>query len=423
MHSVRFVVLTALAAVLVALTSTAATARPDGAAAKRVTVTFWHAYAENPAAPEMQRLTKIVIPRFEKLNPGIKVQQVPFSYGNLQQKLTTSAAGGTLPDLIRSDLAWVPQYAKLGVFAPLNKVMPDFKRFANAMFPGTLATNFYKGNYYGLPLDTNTRVLMYNRQALSAAGISSPPQTFAELREAAPKLKAKGVYLFADGGTGGWNVLPWIWSGGGNLTNPSYTKATGFLNSARTIAAVELLVDLYKQGAIPSLITGDQGATGTENGLAEGKYATILDGPWMLPIFAKAHPGFQLATAGVPAGPGGSVSVVGGEDIVLTQKSKNKAAALKFLRFMISPWAQTQMARAGQLPVRKDVTKSLLKINPRYAIFLKQLETAKPRTPHPNWPKIDQALGAAVLSAIKGEKTTKAALDQAASEIDSLLRN
>ncbi len=304
MRSIRFVVLTALAVVLVALTSSAATARPDGAAATRVTVTFWHAYAENPAAPEMQQLTKSVIPRFERLNPGIKVQQVPFSYGNLQQKLTTSAAGGTLPDLIRSDLAWVPQYAKLGVFAPLNKVMPDFKRFANAMFPGTLATNFYKGNYYGLPLDTNTRVLMYNRQALTAAGISSPPQTFAELRAAAPKLKAKGVYLFADGGTGGWNMLPWIWSGGGSLTNPSYTKATGFLNSARTVAAVQLLVDLYKQGAIPSLITGDQGATGTENGLAEGKYATILDGPWMLPIFSKAHPGFTALDGWSPGRPG-----------------------------------------------------------------------------------------------------------------------
>lgn len=421
MRTTRFVVLTALVAALVAFASTAATARPNTTAAKPATITFWHAYAENPAAPEMQRLTKIVIPRFEKLNPGIKVQQIPFSYGNLQQKLTTSAAGGTLPDLIRSDLAWVPQYAKLGVFAPLNKVMPDFKNFANAMFPGPLATNYYKGNYYGLPLDTNTRVLMYNREALSAAGISSPPQTFADLRAAASTLKAKGIYLFADGGTGGWNVLPWIWSGGGNLTNQSYTKATGFLNSARSVAAVQLLVDLYKQGAVPSLILGDQGAVGTENGLADGKYATILDGPWMLPIFAKAHPGFKVATAPVPAGPGGSVSVVGGEDIVLTQASKNKAAALRFLRFMISPWAQTQMTRAGQMPVRKDVSKNLVKINAGFAIFAKQLETARPRTPHPNWPKIDSLLGAAVASAIKGDRSTQAALDDAASQIDALL--
>jgi ABC-type glycerol-3-phosphate transport system substrate-binding protein len=421
MRIARLMTLIALATTVVAVASTAATARTDSAGAKKVTVTFWHAYAENPAAPEMQRLTKIVIPRFEKQNPGIKIKQIPFSYSSLQQKLTTSAAGGTLPDLIRSDLAWVPQYAKLGVFAPLNKVMPDFKRYASAMFPGTLATNFYKGNYYGLPLDTNTRVLMYNRSALSAAGITSPPKTFADLRSAAAKLKAKDIYLFADGGTGGWNVLPWIWSGGGSLTNANYTKATGYLNGARSVAAVQLLVDLYKEGAIPSLILGDQGAVGTENGLADGKYATILDGPWMLPIFAKAHPGFQVATAPVPAGPGGSVSVVGGEDIVLTSSSKNKTAALTFLRFMTSPWAQTQMAHAGQMPVRKDVSKNLTKINPGFAIFAKQLETARPRTPSPNWPKIDSILGTAVASAIKGDQSTQSALDDAAKQIDALL--
>jgi multiple sugar transport system substrate-binding protein len=420
MRTARLALLVALVAALAAFAGTAATAGPNTATAKPVTITFWHAYAENPAAPEMQRLTKVVIPRFEKLNPGIKVQQVPYSYSSLQQKLTTSVAGGTLPDLIRSDLAWVPQYAKLGVFAPLNKVMPDFKKFANAMFPGTLATNYYKGNYYGLPLDTNTRVLMFNRAALTAAGVPVP-KTFADLREAASKLKAKDVYLFADGGTGGWNVLPWIWSGGGNLTNATFTRSSGFLNGARSVAAVQLLVDLYKQGAVPSLILGDAGAVGTENGLADGKYATILDGPWMLPIFAKAHPGFSVATAPVPSGPGGSISVVGGEDIVLTSASKNKKAALSFLRFMISPWAQTQMARAGQMPVRKDVSKNLTKINPGFAIFAKQLETARPRTPHPNWPKIDSVLAAAVASAIKGDATTQAALDGAAKEIDALL--
>src|SRR5437764_13584975 len=144
---------------VVAVATAAATAGARTHSAQKVTtITFWHAYAENASAPELQRLTKIVIPRFEKLNPGIKVQQVPFSYGNLQQKLTTSVAGGTLPDVIRADLAWVPQYAKLGAFAKLDQAMPDFKKIAAAMYPGSLATNYYKGHYYGLPLYTNTRV-------------------------------------------------------------------------------------------------------------------------------------------------------------------------------------------------------------------------------------------------------------------------
>jgi multiple sugar transport system substrate-binding protein len=414
-----FLVLAATAVAAV-IAGTAGTARSASAHAQTTTITFWHAYAENASAPEMQRLTKIVIPRFEKLHPGIKVEQVPFSYGNLQQKLTTSVAGGTLPDVVRADLAWVPQYANLGAFAQLDKTMPDFKKLAKTVYPGSLATNYYKGHYYGLPLDTNTRVLMYNQQALSAAGISSPPKTFADLRTYAPKLKAKGIYLFADGGTGGWNVLPWIWSGGGSLTNKTFTRASGYVNSAKTVAAIQLLAGLYKEGAIPSLITGDQGATGTQDGLATGKYATILDGPWMFPIFGKAYPTFKLKTGLVPAGPGGSVSVVGGEDIVISQSSKNKAAAAEFIRFMLSRWTQTQMAHAGQMPVRSDVSKQLTKINAYFGIFAQQLKTARPRTPSPNWPKIDTVLGNAVAAVIKGA-SAQSTMDDAAKQIDALL--
>src|SRR3954464_13493497 len=417
----RFAKYTAIA-VATACAALAAASAATSAASKTTTITFWHAYAENASAPEMQRLTKIVIPRFEKLNPSIKVEQVPFSYSNLQQKLTTSVAGGTLPDVVRADLAWVPQYAKLGAFAKLNRVMPDFKKYARAMYPGSLATHLYKGDYYGRPRDTNTPGLMYNMQALASAGITKAPATFADLVAYAPKLKAKGIFVFADGGTGGWNVLPWLWSGGGSLTNKSFTKASGFLNSPKSVAAVQTLVELYKQGAIPSLITGDAGATGTEDGLATGKYATILDGPWMFPIFAKAYPAFKLQTAPVPKGAGGSVSVVGGEDIVLSQQSKNKAAALRFIRFMTSPWAQEQMAHAGQMPVRADVSKQLTKINPYFGIFAAQLKTARPRTPSPNWPQIDSMLGNAVASALKGQPT-KAALDDAAQQIDELLKS
>lgn len=408
-------------ACLLALAGAAAAGGSSAKSSKVTTITFWHAYATNAASPELQRLTKIVIPRFEKLNPGIKVNQVPFDYNDLQQKLTTSVAGGTLPDVIRSDIIWVPQYAKLGVYAPLDKLMPDFKQLAKTVYPGALATNYYKGHYYGLPLDTNTRVEMYNANALAAAGISSPPTTFAQLQADAPKLKAAGIYAFADGGTGGWNILPWIWSGGGSLTNKTYTKATGYLNSPKTVAAVQMLVDLYKEGAIPNLIVGNQGALGTEDGLAQGKYATILDGPWMFPIFAKAYPGFHLQTTLVPAGPGGSVSVVGGEDIVITQSSKHKAAAEQFVRFMLSPWAQMQMAHAGQMPVRTDLTSQLTKLIPYYSIFVKQLKTAQPRTPNPNWPKIDSILGTAVGNAINGTESTQQALTSAAQQIDALL--
>ena len=414
----RALVLASLAAALAALVG-ASTASSRTDSVKKTTVVFWHAYSSD--SPEVKTLENVVIPRFEKQHPDIDVQDVAVPYDSLHQKLLTATAGGTLPDVVRSDIIWVPELANLGVLVPLDQQMKDFKQLAKVTFPGALATNAWKGHYYGLPLDTNTRVQMYNAQTLQAAGINSPPKTFAQLRTDAAALKAKGFYAFADGGTGGWSILPWIWSAGGTLTNKGYTKATGYLNSPASVTGVQLLVDLYKQGAIPNLIVGGGGLQ-TSDGLAKGNYATILDGPWMFPIFAGQYPSFQLKTALVPAGPTGkSISVVGGEDIVMTKASKHKDAAATFIRFMLSPWAQTQMATVGQMTIRKDLKAQMLKIHPYYGIFLDQLKTARPRTPVPGWPKIDQVLTDQVAKAIRGDMSTQQALTEAAKQVDAIL--
>lgn len=388
-------------------------------AATPVTVKFWHAYSEGGS--EVKTITDILIPRFEAEHPGITVKQVAIPYDSLHQKLLTAAAGGDLPDVVRSDLAWVPELAKLGVLAPLSEVMSDFASYSKLVFPGTLATNYYKGKYYGLPLDTNTRVMFWNKAAFAKAKISKPPATFAELKAAAPKLKKVGIYAFADSGTGGWGILPWIWSGGGDITDAKYTKSTGYLNSAKNIATVQMLVSMYKSGYLPNLITKNKSAIGTSDGLAKGKYATILDGPWMFPIMAGQYPDFKTATALVPAGPGGSVSVVGGEDVVMMSTTTQKEASLELIRYMLSTDWQLSMAKVGQMPVRKDLSAILPSIQPYYSIFAEQLKTAKPRIPSPNWPKIDQILDDHIQRALNGSMTVKAALTAAAKAIDPLL--
>lgn len=418
MHGFRHVWLVLVVAAVAAVaalahgpSSTAATT-----SAKATTITFWHGYS--PA--EVEALEKVVIPRFEKQHPNIDVQPVAIPYDQFHQKLITGAAGGELPDVFRSDIIWVPELAELGLLVRLDKAMKDFKTWADLMFPGPLATNKWKGGYYGLPLDTNTRVLMYNQAALRKAGFRKPPRTFQDLQRMAPALKRKGVQVFADGGTSGWSVLPWIWSGGGSLTNPTLTRASGYLNSAKSVAAVDMLVQSHKRGH--ARFVNVDGGMQTSDGLPKGKYATILDGPWMFPIFQGQYPSFKLRTSKVPAGAGGSVSVVGGEDIVVTTASKNKAASYAFVRFMVSKYAQLEMAKVGQMTIRKDLKEQMVKIRPYYGIFLEQLKTARPRTPHPQWPKIDQTLESHVARAVKGELTTKQALDRAAKEIDKLLK-
>ncbi len=54
-------------------------------------------------------------------------------------------------------------------------------------------------------------------------------------------------------------------------------------------------------------------------------------------------------------------------------------------------------------------------------MFVEQLKYAKPRGPHPEWPKISKAIQDAIQGALTGQMSAQDALDQAAAKIKSVL--
>lgn len=380
-----------------------------------VTISFWHIYSED----EMKMLEETLIPRFEAANPGVTVESVQIPYQEFRRKLLTSIAGGSAPDLIRSDIIWVPEFAYMGALVALDELMPDFDTYKEAVFPGPLSTNYLSGHYYGLPLDTNCRVLVYNSAMFEAAGIAAPPETMDEFLDACQKIKALGEdkYGFADGGTYAWAVNPWIWSFGGDVTDPDITVATGYLDGPETKAAYEFLKGLVDEGYMHPGILG--GGVDTWGGFGNDEIAMILEGPWFPTIFGtEKEYGFAL----MPAGAGGPVSVVGGEDIVMFQQSQHKEEAAEFIRFILSEESQLSMAEVGQMPVLSALLETeYMKNHPYYGIFLEQLKTAGARTPHPNFTKIEEVYSLAGGAFLLGEKSFEEAFGEAAETIDGLL--
>ena len=100
--------------------------------------------------------------------------------------------------------------------------------------------------------------------------------------------------------------------------------------------------------------------------------------------------------------------------------SKNKPAALAFMEFITTPEPQIDFAQTGQMSVLTDLGAGA-KVPDYFPVFQEQLKTAKPRTPSPAWPKIDEAIGNAVLQVLNGEVDAKSALGDAAGTIDGLL--
>ncbi|HVU68794.1 MAG TPA: extracellular solute-binding protein [Ktedonobacteraceae bacterium] len=387
------------------------------ASSTKATITFWNAY--NVTDPENKTLLNKVIPAFNKKYPNIIVQSQNIPYNSLLQKLVATVAGGAGPDVVRTDIIWMPQLAKIGALVPTDDIVAQRK---NDFYPGPLATCAYKGKYYGLPLDTNTRVIFYNKDLLSKAGFSQPPTTTDEFQSAAAKIATlgKGFYGYAESGLDPWNILPWIWSFGGSVTDENYSKATGFINGAQSVAALTFLIGLYKDHALaPNLLGGSSYSPDDEFG--KGHVGFILEGPWVPPTMKQTYGSLQYEMALMPAGPGGSTaSVVGGEDIAVMSSSKNIDAAKTFMQFMTSEEAQVLMGEVGQMPVLSSLA-SDSRMPAYYAMFDKQLQTARPRPVTPNYTKIESILTDAFNRAFRGQAAPQAALDAAAQQIDPLL--
>ena len=392
---------------------------PKASAQDTVTIRFWHTY--NEVSPENKTLTETLIPLFEKDHPNIKVESVPYPYDGFRQALLTSAAGGEGPDLVRLDIIWSPEFAKQGIIMNLSEKMSDFKDFSDKVFAGPLSTNAYNGAYYGLPLDTNTRVFIYNQELLDKAGIKAPT-TIDELKascDAVTKL-GEGNYLFSDGGTSGWNLLPWIWSFGGDITDEGMTTSTGFVNGEKTVAAIQFLHDMVANKCFSDGFIGS--GIDTWGGYFGGTIGSMLEGPWLYPTAESQYPNFKISAALMPAGDGGHISVVGGENIVVAANTKNTDAALEFLRFTQSDAYQLEMSKVGQLTVLNGLLKNEYFTNhPYYGVFLEQLQTARARTPHPRYNEIETVLSDAAQQAIRGEMSAQEAMDAAAEEINALL--
>lgn len=385
-----------------------------------VTINFWHHYSAQSA--ENETLMNVLIPAFEAENPGIKVNAVSHEWAELHDKVLVSANSNALPDVARCDIAWLPEFQKMGILVALDEEMPNFAEVSGKLLDSAMSTAIINGHYYALALNTNSKIVFYNKAMLEAAGVSIPA-TMEEWIEAVKKLSgenAKGqqVWGWNEPALAGWNICPFIWSFGGALTNEDQTIATGYINGPATVKAVETFAELVKAGAITGFNAGDIPMT---DGFGTGRYAMMLEGPWKSAELAGAYPDVAYGTAPIPAGEGGSISVLGGEDIAMFN-TPNKEAAWKFMQFMTGEYAETEMAKCGQIPVNRAALESDTVKAADYAPFIEAIQTAKARPTVAAWSEMDNDLQVAMNAVVTGEKTAQEAMDELAVAWDALLK-
>ena len=378
--------------------------------AEEVTITFWHTYGDSEEA----QFLNVVMPLWEKAHPEIKVEAVRQDSSQYHQMIVTSFGTGMSPDVARVDITNVAAYAKQGGLVALSD-FADFAELSAAYLEAPLSTNLYQGKYYGLPLDTNCKAAVVNTNVLKELGLNEVPATMEEFLAAA---KDRGTYSLNVSGVGDWDMYPYFWLFGGTLTDEGFTKATGYLDSEASIAAINKLLELHDQKIFT--IRDVDGSVDAWDGI-NSEYAMFFEGPWYFGSYEDcAAKGIVAAT--IPTYEGRSASVVGGEDIAVFATSKHQQAAYEFAKFMTSEEVQLAMLEAGQLPILKSlVGHEAVTSNPVWSVYMKQMESAKARIPSPNKSAIQEIWSEAITSIFVEGADVAGTLHDAAARIDAQL--
>ncbi|MDF2521789.1 MAG: transporter substrate-binding protein [Clostridia bacterium] len=382
-----------------------------------ITIEFWHNY---DAGSGQVKVLEDLIKEFEAEHADIKVEHVYLEWEALKNNVVSGAATGTLPDVLRGDIAFIPQFQSLNVLEEMSS-LSDYKDIVSGILEAPNSTARMGDKFYGIAANTNTKILFYNTKILNAANVEVP-KTLDELWEAALKVSDSKTIGMVEPWTGIWNVGPYIWSEGGEVLSPDNSTAQGYINGPAAVKVIQKLADLYKSKALAGS-SMDPGALGDADGWAAGTYALQLDGPWREKSNIDAGVGYGAIP--LPAGSKGSISVLGGEDFMMFKSSDDahKKAAWEFIKFMTGKHAQVEMAKVGQMPVNIEAfsDSEAIKAIPLLPVFSEALKSAKSRPVTANWSEMENIIATKVAEAITGKKEVQAALDEAAAEIDKLI--
>lgn len=412
-----FLRLTVVAALLLFSAATVFGAgEPEGQVQEDVTITFWHNY--DAGAGQIAVLEDLVA-QFEEENPGITVEQQYFEWSALKNNIVTGADTGVLPDLLRGDIGFVPQFQSLNLLVALDEEFDDYDDIASQVMAAPNATAAMNGHFYGLAANTNTKILYYNRSMVPEA-----PSTLDEMWAAAEAVSTDTTVGFCEAWMGGWNICQYIWSEGGSVLSADYSQADGYINSDISVGVISRMAELHAASAFTGP-TIDPGAPGDTDGMGTGQYAMTVDGPWKANDLAARYPEVDFGTALLPAGAGGSVGVLGGEDFMLFQTSDaaHQQAAWMFAKFMTSEMPQVAMAEVGQMPVNVAALESpeAIAAMPLLPLFATALETCRPRPVIIQWGDVSGIINTKTTEAVLGLKSARQAMNEAAVEIDAIL--
>lgn len=380
---------------------------------------------------------------------GIQVAHVGVSKDNYNATISTRfSSSKTNMDVLYLDQPLLAQYASSNLLYDLSDYVTQssasdeatveadndigFMFNQSAFNSGAWETVVYNNSVYGIPLTVNTSVLFYNvATIMEACGYSTEEEavaavnaieTWDDLKSFASQISGLGTTYSLFGGMGsggymGWYSQCFVGSSGGVL----YDADTGVVlpdDDGTVTDAFEMIKYMFDNSS-ETIYNSSTGFTGTSSSPA-GKVIFSLSHSSDIDDFDVAY-----TTFGAIKFPGktteiGSVSNMGGENLVIPSRSTNKEAAMMLIQYLVSEDCMSffQQCTNNFAAVEKyatvdtfttDTTSSIYQM---YSVVKEQLETAQVRPVVSGWMEVnDNGIPTALTRYIDGDYTVSDAIE------------
>ncbi|MFF1634083.1 ABC transporter substrate-binding protein [Leifsonia sp. NPDC058248] len=319
------------------------------------TITYWASNQGTSLDNDKQVLTP-VLDDFTK-QTGIKVKLEVIGWNDLQTRIQTAVTSGQGPDVLNIGNTWAASLQATGAFLPFDDANMKAIGGADKFVKTALDTG-------GAPGKTKTSVplyglaygLYYNKAMFTAAGVQ-PPTTWEELVTVAKKLTTGGKFAFAlAAGSYTENAHFAFINAAQNNAELFDSKGNPTFTSDGVVSGIKRYLDLMQADKVVS--TGnaqyDNGVQAV-NDFAKGKVAMILNqNNADSSIAANGMKSDAYGVVPFPSPEGGAAvaSHVAGINLSIMKNTKNKDAALQFVKYMTSESTQTTLGKPyASLPV------------------------------------------------------------------------
>jgi multiple sugar transport system substrate-binding protein len=375
---------------------------------------------------------------FEAAHPGAKINLAE-GVGSTDQfnRIELSRAGAVedKPDIFQLDNIWLGQFVDEGITANLDSYYSSWADKGDIV-PAYANSTIVKGSQYAVWFYSDIRLMVWNKDVFKAAGLDPEkgPTTWDELFADAAAIKAKvpGVSPVEFPASSEESTVDrfysYLYMTGSNILKDNNTKAA--FNDEGGQKALQLYVDLVKQGYTPKAVLGetaDDNIAHVFSGKAGIMLATVGDGLGSLPdgfdvtkfkstIGAALPP---LCTGCQPA------STAGGWMLAISADSPNKDLAWDYITRVTDGKNMVPFeVDRTRIPVRTTglAQADAFKADPYFA---QEAEAAKVAHFPPfiaKYTDMIEILWTGMQKAINGDLSTKAALDEAATKVDALLK-